>query len=585
MIGALHRQTNALFGNLRPVFAIFGGALVVVGAGTAGAQTGAAKPTASEYYSLLCEARAALDRNDFSAALPLYEHLARANPHDGENWLQLGRCQLSAKRPAAAADSLARGYELGFGSRPTVALQIAGAYAWTGHRDQSLAWLDRALEQRLTNRGMIRIQGNMKSLLQDPEVQQRAGALPPPADRTAGWQGDLDFLRSEAIRLHPRLDHQTPRHDWEAALARVRDVVAELSDEQLLFEVQRILALIGDGHTRVQWDTKLVQVRQLPLRFYWFSDGVYVVDAPDELADCIGARVTHVGDVPVEEAIERLQVFVSRDNAWGARSHTMGILTLAQALETVKLAEPGAAPRFQLADRQGIVRTVAPAPRPLSRRGPLPASKIADAPPAPLWLQSPERNLWFRWLSQPSALYVQFNGVGDEKGQTLAQAAERVREELTRDDCRTLIVDMRNNGGGNTFLYLPLLKALIQFDMARPGSRTFVIIGRWTYSAAQNFITDVDRLTEAVFVGEPSGGCPNSYGENSHTRLPYSGLVVTISNLHWQHSYPTDHRQWIAPEIPVELTSADYFANHDPALEAIEKVLASAHQVIETEDR
>lgn len=34
-----------------------------------------------------------------------------------------------------------------------------------------------------------------------------------------------------------------------------------------------------------------------------------------------------------------------------------------------------------------------------------------------------------------------------------------------------------------------------------------------------------------------------------------------------------DHRQWIAPDIPVQLSSGDYFGNRDPVLEAVLEVI------------
>ena len=105
-----------------------------------------------------------------------------------------------------------------------------------------------------------------------------------------------------------------------------------------------------------------------------------------------------------------------------------------------------------------------------------------------------------------------------------------------------------------------------------------VIIGRNTFSAAQNLINAIEMWTHAVFVGEPSSSRPNSVGEETSVRLPWSGLQLSISSRFFQDSAPTDHRPWIPVEIPVELSSADYFANRDPALEAILAVVRAAGQ-------
>ena len=43
----------------------------------------------------------------------------------------------------------------------------------------------------------------------------------------------------------------------------------------------------------------------------------------------------------------------------------------------------------------------------------------------------------------------------------------------------------------------------------------------------------------------------------------------SISDLYWQRSWPMDHRNWIAPNLPAEPTFELFKANRDPALEAI----------------
>jgi hypothetical protein len=101
-----------------------------------------------------------------------------------------------------------------------------------------------------------------------------------------------------------------------------------------------------------------------------------------------------------------------------------------------------------------------------------------------------------------------------------------------------------------------------------------VITGRLTFSAAQVFINELDRYTSAVFAGEPSGSKPNFIGESAQTKLPYSGLVMTISTRYHQTD-DQDHRTWIAPKIPVALSSEDYFANRDPVMDTVLDVIRS----------
>ena len=64
----------------------------------------------------------------------------------------------------------------------------------------------------------------------------------------------------------------------------------------------------------------------------------------------------------------------------------------------------------------------------------------------------------------------------------------------------------------------------------------------------------------------------------SNLQTPPSATTVprvlgSISTMYWQDSDPGDARRFIALDVPVSLTSLDYFAGRDPALEAIFRLI------------
>jgi hypothetical protein len=201
-----------------------------------------------------------------------------------------------------------------------------------------------------------------------------------------------------------------------------------------------------------------------------------------------------------------------------------------------------------------------------------PAFKLMPAPGAggdrPRYLRNPGANLWLEPLPEVGAVYVQYNQVSDGPTMPVARFADSLGRTLRRANASHLIVDVRRNNGGNNGLNTPLVRAMIDFEM-EPGHRIWVITSRTTFSAAQNFINQVERWTSATFVGEPSGSKPNFAGEDTELILPYSGLRGSISTRWWQDSGPLDRRQWIAPQLSVPVRSTDHFANRDPVLEAV----------------
>ena len=51
-------------------------------------------------------------------------------------------------------------------------------------------------------------------------------------------------------------------------------------------------------------------------------------------------------------------------------------------------------------------------------------------------------------------------------------------------------------------------------------------------------------------------------------QLPRFSAIIQLFPIH-HDSYWGDNRPWIAPYLPIELSSADYFANRDPVLETV----------------
>jgi hypothetical protein len=196
------------------------------------------------------------------------------------------------------------------------------------------------------------------------------------------------------------------------------------------------------------------------------------------------------------------------------------------------------------------------------------ARKDATAP-EPLYLKNRRANYWFEILPEHKTVYCQYNAVADDPREPLSQFCERLFKFVNDNAVERLVIDMRWNGGGNNFLNRPLVHGLIRNNRINQRGKLFVIVGRQTFSAAMNGATDIERHTNAIFVGEPTGSSPNFVGESVGFELPYSKMRGSISDLYWQSSVAMDYRTWIAPLLYAPPSFELYRANRDPALEAI----------------
>ena len=171
--------------------------------------------------------------------------------------------------------------------------------------------------------------------------------------------------------------------------------------------------------------------------------------------------------------------------------------------------------------------------------------------------------MWARTLSGGRAVYVGYNAVQDPTPAFLRKLTRLVHGAKVR----RVVVDVRLNGGGDNTTYGPLTSLFASPAVNRRG-RLYLLTGRATFSAAANFAAEIDRDTRAIIVGEPTGGGVETYGDTFPLTLPTLGWTVHIAaRYHERKKSRNDHRLAVDPDVPMDLTSSQYFAGRDPVLE------------------
>ncbi len=410
-----------------------------------------------------------------------------------------------------------------------------------------------------------------------------SGGEEEPRTRAERWQTDLRFLEEEMRGRHPDLFYSLAEEEFERRVDLLHRQIPRLTDSQLVFEFASLVASVGakgrDGHSHVHvlFGALPTPSEVFPLRLYWFSDGLVVADAMERYQDLIGMRVVRIGDSTIEEAVEAVGPAISRDNEMTLRARVPLFLVYATLLEGAGVIPAAGPVRWRLADERDtqILREIEPVEEreflswlfARSPRGVLPPPQDK---PTPFALRNLEESFWASVLPGTNVLYVGYNAAEEKtrSGESLADFARRVADLAARSRVEQVVIDLRHNDGGDNTTYGPLLETLADESIDKPG-RLFALIGRRTFSAAGNFATELERTTDAVFVGESTGTSPNQYGDADPFRLPHSGLLVGISTRYHQKSDPDDPRLAIDPDLPVPLSSKDYFAGRDPALEAV----------------
>ena len=392
------------------------------------------------------------------------------------------------------------------------------------------------------------------------------------------WREDLAFLRKEAPARHANLFHDMTAAQFDSALNSIDSQLPALSRHQVIVELQKLAALIGDGHSNVgPWRDSVIAFHTLAVSFYWFSDGIIVRAADSAHANLLGVKVVAINGMPIDSAIARMGPLISHDNEMGFRAFTPFFLAMPEILQAT-----GIVPDLQrvalTVESAGKQRTVTLTPAGLfpmltgdadrswvRRAGWVDAR---DGKQEALWLSDPLNIYWYKYLPESRTLYLQINTIQQKQADSLRRFIARAIATADSAGADKLVLDLRLNGGGNgdfnKQIFLPIIKS--RYDT--PG-HFYVITGRRTWSAAQMLVTELMKYTTAIFVGEPSASHGNHYGDSYRIVLPNSRVTFRVSTLWHQYLDPRDKRLMIEPTIKAPLSFSDYAAGRDPALTAI----------------
>jgi hypothetical protein len=383
-------------------------------------------------------------------------------------------------------------------------------------------------------------------------------------DRTDRWREDLHVLATELPRRHKNLFARISRREFNRAVAGLSADIPSLADHEIIVRMAAIVASVGDGHTRLGGISRFPTV---PIRLARFTDGVFVIATAKDQHSALGSQVMQIEDVPVAEALNAVSAVIPHDNQEQLFEQAPAFLVIPKVLHGLGVTRDPDRLTFALRRPDGTTASltltaVAPDANVHWVRAP------ADGAAPPLFLTDRDKPYWFRYLPDRSALYIAYNSCVDWKERPFRDFAAQVLEVIEATSPGHVIIDLRNNSGGNSRVIDPLVHGMKQMRRRRPDLGVVVLIGRYTYSSALLNAVKLQRQTKATLVGQPTGQKPNAYGEVRSFELPHSRLRVGYSTKYFRLFWLSDPPA-LPPDILVEPTSEDFFSGRDPVLDAV----------------
>lgn len=387
--------------------------------------------------------------------------------------------------------------------------------------------------------------------------------------------------------------------------------------------LQELTSHLNDGHSQVASGLSKELIYPIYIMFDTKDSG-YLLAVEDDYKEALGKRIAIVNGYPLSDLMARGQKLISGDNEIFKNSQLSQMLQMKDFWEMcgydddeiVLIFEDNTSVAIPACTGHGLVIKQ--------------MDMEFDSPTA-----LKEVPFYYGVIDSLSICYLQFNMCYDslnypQLGQRFDDFVEGMMAEIENKSIQTLVVDVRNNGGGNSGLCDLLLSYLTDYDkMKNLGCKVrmselllkhqpnlsgvelndgtkpdygdvfdyweikrenpveaasvhrinhdsdkifkgnvIFISGRGTFSSAGLLLTLARDNNIGTIIGETSGHRPSHYGDVLRFNLPNTGTNATVSCRHiTRPNENLNNEIELVPDVVLNLS--DYTMEKDPAWEYI----------------
>lgn len=397
---------------------------------------------------------------------------------------------------------------------------------------------------------------------------------------SADWKSDIQYLEENVSEYHIDFFKKHSQEEFYAGTKELKNNLEKLSDQQIRIKIAQIIALAKDGHSFVEGLHPLVSsefkkpflLKRIPIRFYAFSDGIYVYSADQNHKHILGAKLIKVAGTPAKAALKKVATVFPAENEMAVAAWGVYGLESPEILFSHALSDSPDAASFTLEINGSLqnLRLSTTDITPVEHRGwAFHPEWHSSWNNKPTYLQSIKQPAFFKQIPHEKIAYLKINSFQKGALDIVQKEIEKATLFIQKNSEYKFILDIRHHTGGETHMANHLVRSIAATE-ANINNNLYVIIGRRTFSAGQLLATGLEQYTNATFVGEPTGINIHFFANTRpNLILPKSGLKIFLSTSWWQLTNQQDKRLTQEPDIYTPLSYQQFSEGIDPAFNAI----------------
>lgn len=402
-------------------------------------------------------------------------------------------------------------------------------------------------------------------------------------EREQNWEEDILYLAKMMLGKQPRLydgevtiyhgleynnkEFSNAMFDAEIRQAFIDGIdaliprLAQLSDEQIPFEINRVMALTGDDGSvlHIGWPVIQLPICVEPI---WNGENVsyHLVGLPAEYENFMFGELTAINGISIADIAERLEPCVAyRNEQWAIRWLTgvdyFSYLQTRGALETAGVVKTGAeSAELTIQTDTGTYSVTLPFQKSEKWGKPGYVFEHLYATDLPPYRYIERKNIWSETLED--AIYLQITNMPHGTNEVDQELVKVFHSLQNAEKPVKLIIDLRIGAYGNSVR--DRFKSFAGRVNSMETDGVYILIDSLSQCHAPTTAFLLKQWIEgAVLVGTPTGQSINSFTYSENYWLPNNGLYFHVTE---KYDYLDESlgEAVLQPDILVQQTLEDY---------------------------
>jgi len=359
---------------------------------------------------------------------------------------------------------------------------------------------------------------------------------------------DIMYIKKELPKKHKDLFAFISSENFEKVIESIIEEVTTKGyrKNDFIITLLKIFAEIKDTHTTIYTDGL-----KTPAFFEFVNGGYYPFLINDNLGNFLGKRLKAIDNIPLDQYIKSLESYIVFDNDEIKNIEISRSLKDAQLIKYIT-KNLNKYIHYSFDNNESVDIT------------PIPRNKS-------VWQTSIYGIKGNEWLNIKSnyfvenkeqSLYFKYSRCKEDENYPFSKLFKDLENSLNFKP-KKIIVDLRNNQGGNSSLFDPISQIISNY-IKKDKPQVFCLINRRVFSSGVLNTHEMKYKLGALLVGQPTGQGVNHYGEVKTFKLPNTKIEVQYSSKFFK--LIDDDSTTIKPDVLIEPTIDDYMTGKDPVL-------------------